>query len=486
MYLKFFGLREAPFNLTPDPKFFFSSERHREALAGLYYGIKNKKGFIVVTGEVGTGKTTVIRKLLRNLEATHRSVFIFNTLLTFDELFEAILRDLDIEPAPGRVAMHQQLNEYLLDQVKKGHIVSLLIDEAQNLGEDSLEAVRLLSNLETDREKLLQIILVGQPELDLKLNSRSLRQLKQRVSLWCRLDRLTRGEMDAYVAHRLAVAGYQGAEIFPKASLGEIWEQSGGTPRLINTICDNALLTAFAMSLKTVSPDVIREVVQDLQLIAGQLTHTEPSELPQPPKQNPGRMTNFSENAVHGKSKHQEDPEPLRLQRAPVEVVSNLVRKRERPDADWRSSESDELFLSRRQKSVARAAEIKETASWIGESQKKSPGLSPVRPVKVDPKSGPAEEMALPPGFFDEMIAALTYAMGPMAPVVLREQVANLGQSLERFPNSRLGDLLLALKSEILSEDLRETFEAQMHKHLQVYSHSTYQTARPATKPHSG
>ena len=136
MYLNYFGLREAPFNLTPDPKFFFNSEHHREALAGLYYGIKSKKGFIVVTGEVGTGKTTVIRKLLRNLEATHKSVFIFNTLLTFDELFEAILRDLDLEPAPGRVAMHQQLNEFLLDQVKRGNIVSLLIDEAQNLGED--------------------------------------------------------------------------------------------------------------------------------------------------------------------------------------------------------------------------------------------------------------------------------------------------------------------------------------------------------------
>jgi len=480
MYLKFFGLREAPFNLTPDPKFFFNSEHHREALAGLYYGIKSKKGFIVVTGEVGTGKTTVIRKLLRNLEATHRSVFIFNTLLTFDELFEAILRDLDIEPAAGRVAMHQQLNEFLLDQLKKGHIVSLLIDEAQNLGADSLEAVRLLSNLETDREKLLQIILVGQPELDVKLNSRSLRQLKQRVSLWCQLDRLNRVEMDAYIAHRLAVAGYEGPEIFTQSSLQSIWEQSAGTPRLINTICDNALLTAFAMSVKTVSPDVIREVVQDLQLISDtqgrDLSQVERKEPSQPFKQNPGRITNFVDDVGRSKSEPEEVVEPSRVQHAPVEAVSNLVLRRERVNADWRSSDGDE-FQARRQKNVARIADKKETISRVGEPLKNAPGLLQTPSVKVALKPDPADPVSVPRGFFDDMIAALTLAMGPMAPVVVREQIASLGQSLEQFPVSRLGDLVQALRADILSDDLRETFEERMGKQIQEYSNSALRRA---------
>ena len=327
MYLNYFGLREAPFNLTPDPKFFFNSEHHREALAGLYYGINSKKGFIVVTGEVGTGKTTVIRKLLRNLEATHRSVFIFNTLLTFDELFEAILRDLDLEPAPGRVAMHQQLNDYLLDQVKRGNIVSLLIDEAQNLGEESLEAVRLLSNLETDREKLLQIILIGQPELDVKLNGRSLRQLKQRVSLWCRLNRLTQAEMEAYIAHRLAIAGYEGPEIFPKTSLQTIWQQSAGTPRLINSICDNALLTAFAMSVKIVSPEIIHDVLQDLQLSSESQGQQVGVKEPQPLKKNPARVTDISDSNGRNRNWNLEVVESSRGSRAAVEVVNNSVLK---------------------------------------------------------------------------------------------------------------------------------------------------------------
>jgi type II secretory pathway predicted ATPase ExeA len=231
------------------------------------YGIKEKKGFVVVTGEVGTGKTTLLRKALRSLDATYHSVFIFNTLLTFDELLETILRDLDLDPAgAGRVAMLERLNDFLLEKVKIGHIVSVLIDEAQNLSEDALEGVRLLSNMETDREKLLQIILVGQPELDVKLHSRSLRQLKQRVALWCRLDSLSLSDTEAYIRHRLQVAQYQGPDIFPASTIRSIWEYTSGIPRLINAVCDNALLTAYATSTKIVSVDIVREVVSDLRL----------------------------------------------------------------------------------------------------------------------------------------------------------------------------------------------------------------------------
>lgn len=465
MYLNYFGLREAPFNLTPDPKFFFNSEHHREALAGLYYGIKSKKGFIVVTGEVGTGKTTVIRKLLRNLEATHKSVFIFNTLLTFDELFEAILRDLDLEPAPGRVAMHQQLNEYLLDQVKRGNIVSLLIDEAQNLGEESLEAVRLLSNLETDREKLLQIVLIGQPELDVKLNGRSLRQLKQRVSLWCRLNRLSQAEVEAYIAHRLAIAGYEGPEIFPKTSLQTIWEQSAGTPRLINSICDNALLTAFALSEKIVSPEIIHDVLQDLQLLSeSQGQHVGLKE-PQTLKKNPARVTDIADSNGRNRNWNLEVVESSRASRAAVDVVNNSVLKHARMDTDWRSGKAGELQAPRLNND-ARAGEHKEFTSWVGESGKTPVLLSQSHLVVARPKPGSSEVMVLSPAFSDDLIAALTDAMGPMASVVVREQAATLGESLEQFPISRLGELLHELKADILSDDLRQAFEEQIAQHL--------------------
>lgn len=465
MYLNHFGLREEPFNLTPDPKFFFNSEHHREALAGLYYGIKSKKGFIVVTGEVGTGKTTVIRKLLRNLEATHKSVFIFNTLLTFDELFEAILRDLDLEPAPGRVAMHQQLNEFLLDQVKRGNIVSLLIDEAQNLGEDSLEAVRLLSNLETDREKLLQIILIGQPELDVKLNGRSLRQLKQRVSLWCRLTRLSQTEVEAYIAHRLAIAGYEGPEIFPKASLQTIWEQSAGIPRLINSICDNALLTAFALSKKIVSPEIIHDVLQDLQLLSeAQGQHVGLNEH-QTLKKNPARVTDIADSNGRNRNWNLEVVESSRASRAAVDVVNNSVLKHARMDTDWRSGKAGELQAPRL-KNDARAGERKEFTSWAGESGKNPVLVSQSHLVVAKPRPGSSEVMVLSSSFSDDLIAALTDAMGPMASVVVREQAATLGESLEQFPTSRLLELLHALKADILSDDLRQAFEEQIAQHL--------------------
>ena len=200
---------------------------------------------------MGTGKTTLIRKVLRSLEATHHSVFIFNTRLTFDELLETTLRDLDLEQSgSGRVAMLEKLNQFLLDKIKVGHTVSIIIDEAQNLTEDVLEGVRLLSNMETDREKLLQIILVGQPELDVKLDTWSLRQLKQRVTLWCRLDCLSQKDTESYIRHRLNIAGYEGPDLFDAASLSSIWEHTSGIPRLINAVCDSALLTAFATSKK--------------------------------------------------------------------------------------------------------------------------------------------------------------------------------------------------------------------------------------------
>ncbi|HXG51601.1 MAG TPA: AAA family ATPase [candidate division Zixibacteria bacterium] len=480
MYLKHFGLREQPFNLTPDPRFFYDSPLHREAWASLYYGIKEKKGFVVVTGEVGTGKTTLIRKLLRSLEATHRSVFIFNTLLSFDELLESVVRDLDLEPAPGRIAMLEQVNDFLVAEVGKGHTVSVLIDEAQNLDEDALEAVRLLSNLETDREKLLQIILSGQPELEAKLNSRELRQLKQRVSLWCRLDRLSQADTAAYIAHRLAVAGYQGPELFSKAALQLIWERTGGIPRLINAICDNALVTAFATSLKTVTPDVIHEAARDLRLTPeagnGSL-EVEGSKREQLARRNPGTPVEMPDNSGVGRSRRAEEPERPRFARAAGEVFQNLGLKQE-PAA--RDAPVAEVMEARRPSpKMAAVAELKEVKGRPSEKEE-NPWVVPERSIArrgtVEPKEDyRVDEMVVPRGFFDGLIAALTDAMGPMANLVLAEQVAALGESSERFPIARLADLLQGLKSEILSDPLRAAFESRIRKQIQEYT-------RPARK----
>src|SRR3989442_290995 len=255
MYTTYFGLREAPFSVTPDPRLFYSNSLYQEALAALLYGIKNKKGFIVVTGDVGTGKTTLLRKLMRNLEATDHSVLIFNTHLSFLELLQLILHDLGLPANRGKnkLAMIQELNQYLVEQLKNKHTVSLLIDEAQNLTHEVLEGLRLLSNLETDKEKLLQIVLMGQPELERKLDRRSLRQLKQRIAVHCQLAPLNGSEVGPYIDLRLRAAGYEGEDPFDSDAVGQIVLYSRGVPRLINIICDNALLNAYATSQKRVS-----------------------------------------------------------------------------------------------------------------------------------------------------------------------------------------------------------------------------------------
>ncbi len=267
MYNEYFGFLESPFNVTPDPRFFYGAPAYLEAYANLRYGIQAKKGFIAITGEVGTGKTTLLRKLMRELEKTVHFALIFNTDLSFNEIFRAALRDLGLTPQTNdRLAMVDELNAYLLEQLKKGHIACLLIDEAQNLSDESLEELRLLSNLETDREKLLQIVLMGQPEIKTKLDKPNLRQLKQRIAIRCEIPPLKDEEVASYINFRLKVAGYNGKDLFGRDAVQEIARYSKGIPRLINIICDNALLITFAATQKTVSSRIIREVTGDLGL----------------------------------------------------------------------------------------------------------------------------------------------------------------------------------------------------------------------------
>ena len=268
MYEQFYNLRERPFNLTPDPRFIYFTEKHCEALANLVYGIRERKGFIVLSGEVGTGKTTLISALLDTLERTGiLSAFVFNPVLSTPEFFEYLLADLNLKcDTRSKSQVLIKLNSLLLERYRTGQATVLIVDEAQNLSTELLEEIRLLTNLETASEKLLQIVLVGQPELSLKLNSPELRQLKQRVSLRCNLDPLTLFETKEYIRTRLEIAGQPNQQIFPDSSITEIYRFSGGIPRLINSICDNALLAGYACDSKVVDTSMIYEVVDDLEL----------------------------------------------------------------------------------------------------------------------------------------------------------------------------------------------------------------------------
>jgi general secretion pathway protein A len=266
MYTDYFGFREKPFGVTTDPRFFYTNPCYREAYASLLYGIHERRGFIVLTGEIGTGKTTILRRLMEHIESNVRLVFFYNTTLTFEELLDFICEELGLRTKEaGKLHKIQALNQLLMDQLARAGTVVLLIDEAQNLGEEVLENLRLLSNLETATEKLLQIVLVGQPELESKLNRPELRQLKQRTAIQCRLERLDDEEVGPFINYRLSAVGYKGHQLFTPDAIEEIAYYSKGFPRLINILCDNALLIAYATSQRRVTGDIIAEVAGDLR-----------------------------------------------------------------------------------------------------------------------------------------------------------------------------------------------------------------------------
>src|SRR5882762_1018636 len=266
MYLSFYGLREAPFAPTPDPKFLFQSPRHREALAQLIYGVRERKGFIVLTGEIGTGKTTLLRTLLERLDASTPVAYVHNSALDIEGLLEYILQDWGVKSEAQTHAQRLfELNEFLIDQHKKGGSPVLVIDEAQNLSVETLEAVRLLSNFETTSQKLMQILLVGQPELRTKLNSPELRQLKQRVGLRCHIGPLSPEETRLYIRHRLRIAGASDSGIFTDAAIQQITDYSQGIPRVVNIVCDHCLLSGFADSKRRIDAAVVDEAIEYLE-----------------------------------------------------------------------------------------------------------------------------------------------------------------------------------------------------------------------------
>jgi type II secretory pathway predicted ATPase ExeA len=265
MYCDFYQLRERPFNVTADPKFLYLNARYREALASLHYGITQRKGFVTLIGEAGTGKTTLLKKLLDDLDQATRTVFVFNTNVTFDEILEYIFGEFDLPVHNGkRLYMLQRLNTFLLEELGRGRNVALLIDEAQDLDYSVLEDLRLLSNLETAKEKILQIVLSGQPELGQKLANPGLRQLRQRIAVSCRLLPLTREELSEYVQSRLTAAGATDPKLFTRDAEERIFAISTGIPRLVNIVCDNALVIGYALGKKRVGADVVNEAAADL------------------------------------------------------------------------------------------------------------------------------------------------------------------------------------------------------------------------------
>lgn len=267
MYCKFYGLRERPFNVTSDPAFFFASRKHEEALSHLIYGVTQRKGIIVMTGEVGTGKTTLCRLFLNQLEKSRQKIktaFILNPHFSDVQLVEAIVRDFGIKAKDNnRTSFFWELNQFLLRQAREGNNSILIIDESQNLKTDQLEQIRLLSNLETEKDKLLQIILVGQPELNRKLDLHELRQLQQRIIVRYNITPLERDEVKKYVCHRLDIAGSKNLR-FSEDAIESITEFSGGTPRLINIICDRALLAGFVAETSFIDLEIINRCRQEL------------------------------------------------------------------------------------------------------------------------------------------------------------------------------------------------------------------------------
>jgi len=399
-----FGFRETPFGVTPDPRFFYSNPVYVKALAALVYGIKAKKGFMLLTGEVGTGKTILLRKLMRNLEANVQFVFVSASHLTSHALVELMVQDLGLasKEKPGSEMIHE-VHGYLLQQLKNGHTVALLIDEAQNLSDVALESLCGLSNLETDNEKLLQIVLVGQPELVTNLSKHSMRRIKQRIAIQHRLCALqTMNEVEHYIRHRLHVAGYDGPQIFTKEAIEAIWLYSVGTPRLVNIICDNSLALACEAANKKVSAYMVMKAASGFQL-------EREAEVPK---------TGAPEIAV-----------------APTAEINSETETNETEAKMGDRNEAPEIAVA----STARInpeTETNETEAKMGD-RIEAPPVSLRAPEPVAVSATEAKPSAVSPEFFDHRTHAATEATAPMSD----DQITTRGESRDTFRQKKLGEL---------------------------------------------
>jgi general secretion pathway protein A len=267
MYLNFYNLKKEPFQITPDPEFLFLSTSHREALASIMYGVDQRKGFITITGEVGVGKTSVLRYYLEQVDKENiKTVYIFNPNVSFGGLLKTIFQKMGFDPkTEDPTEMVNDFHLILIDRYKQGRNMALIIDEAQNMPIETLENLRMLSNLETSKEKLVQIVLVGQPEFEETLKRQELRQLKQRIAIKTTIVPLTKEECRAYIQHRLTKASLNGSKVFTQSALRKIIAESQGIPRLINVLCDNALITGYGYQKKCITGRVADEVIADFK-----------------------------------------------------------------------------------------------------------------------------------------------------------------------------------------------------------------------------
>ena len=398
-----FGFRETPFGATPDPRFFYSHPIYVQALAALAYGIQDKKGLMLVTGEVGTGKTVLLRMLMRQLGAAVQFIFVSIPRLPSCGPIEVLAQKLGLtHAAKNKLEMIHALNSYLLQQMSGGQTVALLIDEAQQLGDEALESICDLSNLETDEEKLLQIVLAGHPELAMRLCQPPLRGLKQRVAMHHRLSALQSADaVGNYIRHRLGLAGCSDMEIFSKEALEAVWYYSIGTPRLIHSICDNALAMACETGKKQIGPHIIEHVAESLMLRETGYAKTQGSEL---------RIFRALEPAV--RNNH-----------------NGSGRGKVNPDTQYETPNIEKRDL----------AAISRTD---------------------------AKEPTLPPQFFDRISRAAAAAIGPMAHVIVSDQISALGESRDDFPQQKLGELVQSVSREISSESMKANFQEAMVREI--------------------
>ncbi len=400
LYQRHFGFTQAPFNITPDPGFLYLSASHREGLAQLQYGIDARRGFIVLTGEVGTGKTTLIQALLSQLGNTTHSALIFSAITGPLDLLRYVCEEFNlVEPLGQARDAHDytwMLNEFLLQRYRAGENAALIIDEAQNLTADVLESIRLLSNFETTKDKLLQILLVGQPELNDRLNTPQLRQLKQRVTLRHHLRPLTLVECQEYIFNRLKHAGGSPG-IFTAKAIVEIHQYSGGVPRLINVVCDNAMINAYALDKLVIEPSLIQEVADDLSL----------------------------SGAVPRRNVIRRDIPPR-------------IEPRVLPQGEAPKPQAVQLIKGNRSNGVAESS------------------------------NGAAPPAVVPGDFFFLLREALIDAMGPMAHIVLSEQVKLLGATFDRFPREKISGLIDRVSREIFDDSTRVRFHQNMAEKLKA------------------
>lgn len=404
LYLEHFGFARDPFNVTPDPSLLYESLAHKEALAQLVYGVQARKGFVVLTGEVGTGKTTLVHALLNQLKGNAQSAFIFNRIDDSEDLLRYVCEDFGLlDSQQGQRKNHDYvtlLNRFLLECYRKGENCALIIDEAQNLTPEVLESIRMLSNFETAQDKLLQILLVGQPELATRLNSPGLRQLKQRVAMRYHLRPLSLSESKQYIAARVQRAGGS-PSIFAEKVLESIFFYSSGVPRLINILCDNSLLTTYALGKREVEAGAVREVATDLQL---------------------ERRTLVPEQASS-------------VLRVPAETHSERSRGTNGTDGQKGSGAS---------LAVQGVPEERSTAS---SESRRTPDV-------------------VPQNFLNRVAVAFTDAVGPMGPIVMRDQIAQLGESMVTFPRTRLDELFKLMTGEILAESLKAGFQRKVSNEI--------------------